>query len=160
MTPIEGRYVNLPSPVTPDALISLIETKLGNNPHYHTKLFELCLLLGSDLRARFKGETTIHTFTTNPDLGEFDPNKLGAHIEDGIPIVNYGGKKYKPEDPNSHIINVDGGANGTFQFIILSPGDVHDFSSGRTLSLSLPVTSACSPEYRATDYIAVFDFNR
>lgn len=131
------------SKATPGVIIQLLEKNTFRStgkipplrltdvedPHKHENKVELYLpLMGAGvLKVKFAGEEKMHSFTPNPNMpGQLDLSTLGAKMVNGIPVLVYQGKEYTPED---HFINVPLGDGKVMQWIIVKPGDVHDYQN-------------------------------
>jgi len=133
------------SKITPGTIIQLLEKKTFRStekvpplkagdvadPHKHTNKTELYLpLMGAgSLKVQFNGTGPIHTFAPNPNvIANLDLTKIGAKTGgDKVPTLVYDGKEYRPETPDGNIINMSLEDGGVAQFIVVKPGDIHDF---------------------------------
>ncbi len=155
------------SQVTPGTIIQLLERKTFRStgkvpplrsedvasPHRHENKIELYLpLMGPGvLKTKGQNENALHKFVPDPNLASsFDLASLGAKAVDGKPILIYKGKEYKPE---GRFINIPLGDGKTAQFIVVMPGETHDYqnagispSSAFALTLGFPKAEGASLE--------------
>lgn len=140
------RIVYAKSRVTPAATIQLLEKLTFRStgkvpplrpvdvadPHTHTRKVELYLpLMGpGSLKVQYGGEGPVHTFTPNPNFKtNLDLNAIGAHMVDGEVTLEYKGNSYRPKHRDDRVISVLLEDGNSAQFVIVRPGDVHDFTN-------------------------------
>lgn len=131
------------SQATPGTTIQLLEKKTfrstGAVPplrpedvedsHIHKREVKLYLpLMGpGKLKVQFEGKGPVHTLLPDPNVvARLDLTQLGAKMVDGVPTLVYEGREYQPE---GHFINLPLADGGVAQFIVVRPGDIHDFQN-------------------------------
>jgi len=154
--------------ITPGTMIQLLEKitfrstgkvtplRAGDvaDPHFHNNKVELYLMLMGPgaLKVKYSDDDKIHTFIPNPNVTpDIDLSLIGAEMRNGVPVLIYKGHEYFP-DENGRFINLPL-ESGIAQFIVIRPGDIHDFTnvgispaSSYALTLGFPKEEGLSLE--------------
>lgn len=154
------------SEVTPDTTIQILERKTFRStgkvpplrpedvadPHYHNNKIELYLpLMGAGFLKLKTTDGKIHEYSPDPNMAtSFELTNIGAKAIEGVPVLIYQGKEYRPE---GRFINVPLGVGKTAQFIVVMPGETHDYqnvgispASAFALTVGFPKSEGASLE--------------